>query len=627
MLNKKLTNLIATFLLVIMFVMALTSMKGDSATMDEKAHIPAGYSYVAKQDMRLNPEHPPLLKDLAGLSILLGSKITGQQVNFPEDSAAWQEKLNGQWEFGDVFLYESGNDADFLIFWARLPMILIGLLLAFFVFQLARKTYGQRAAILALILCAFSPTILAHTRYVTTDVGAAAAFFIATYFLLKWINQRGSKNLIVAGLVFGLAMLTKFSLALIVPYFVLLVVVWALVEKIDEDSFRTYFTKTLKTLVQSLAALFLIGLIGMALVWPVYKAHVLNYPVEKQLHDAQENLKTYGNRTLADPVIYMSDKPYLRPYGQYMTGLLMVMQRAVGGNTVYFLGEISREGWIHYFPTVYFLKVPIAFHILTLIALVFALTKLVKASRNKGRFKRIGLWIKGHFNEFALLGLLAVYWIATFKSNLNIGVRHILPTFPVLYVLISGQVVNWLKIPWADLKDKVFSASHLKDKALTFSSAFIKTYFKYIAILILVAWYIGVSLMIYPAYLTFFNQAVGGPEQGYKYVTDSNLDWGQDLKDLSQWVKKENIDHIYIDYFGGGSPAYYLGDKYWRWWGDRDPSGIKSGEYLAVSAGFLQGGRGKPVPGFNEPTGFYNWLNDQELVKVIDYSIFIYRIK
>jgi len=119
---------------------------------------------------------------------------------------------------------------------------------------------------------------------------------------------------------------------------------------------------------------------------------------------------------------------------------------------------------------------------------------------------------------------------------------------------------------------------------------------------------------------------VGGPDKGYIYVTDSNLDWGQNLKRLKNWVDKNNIDKIYVDYFGGTDVKYYLKEKFEPWWGSRNPNELPRGSYLAVSATFLQGGRGEPVPGFDQPTGYYNWLNQYSPVAKIGYSIFVYRI-
>ena len=105
------------------------------------------------------------------------------------------------------------------------------------------------------------------------------------------------------------------------------------------------------------------------------------------------------------------------------------------------------------------------------------------------------------------------------------------------------------------------------------------------------------------------------------------MDWGQDLKRLTQFVEENKINKIYLNYFGGGSAKYYLGEKFQDWWGDRNPADLPPHSWLAVSATLLQGGRALPAPGFNQKTDYYNWLNQYEPVKVIGYSIFVYHLK
>src|SRR3990167_2072842 len=173
--NRK-TNIIASCLLIFVFFITIFSMSGDNVTMDESSHLPAGYSYVSQQDMRINPEHPPLVKDLAGIPLLF---IKG--INFPYNIKAWTSEINSQWDYGFYFLYKMGNPVDTMIFWGRIPMILILLLLVFYIFKWTRELYGSasspeagnKAGLIALSLFSFSPTFLAHGRLVTTDVAAA----------------------------------------------------------------------------------------------------------------------------------------------------------------------------------------------------------------------------------------------------------------------------------------------------------------------------------------------------------------------------------------------------------------------------------------------------------------------
>ncbi|GAI09801.1 unnamed protein product, partial [marine sediment metagenome] len=182
--SNRLTHIIAAGLLVFVFIIAFLSIRDDSLTSDELVHLPAGYSYLTQKDMRLNPEHPPLIKDLAAIPLLFI-----RDIKFPSEINAWQENVNDQWEFGSYFLYRAGNPVEKMIFWDSIPMILILVLLGFYIFRWARELFGNKTALLALFLFSFSPTFLAHGRLVTTDVGAAAGVFIASYYFLKFLKD------------------------------------------------------------------------------------------------------------------------------------------------------------------------------------------------------------------------------------------------------------------------------------------------------------------------------------------------------------------------------------------------------------------------------------------------------
>ena len=169
---KIINSTIAVAMLGIMFVLMFFSAWGDSATMDELAHIPAGYSYLAQKDYRLNPEHPPLIKDLAAFPLLY------LNLNFPTDVGAWKNDVNGQWDMGRIFLYESGNNADKILRFSRFPIMLLALIFGWLLFRWVRGIYGDEVGLLTLFFYSFSPTFIAHSRYVTTDLAAAFGFFI-----------------------------------------------------------------------------------------------------------------------------------------------------------------------------------------------------------------------------------------------------------------------------------------------------------------------------------------------------------------------------------------------------------------------------------------------------------------
>jgi len=215
------TNIIAVLLLGLCFLFAFLSIRNMSLTMDEKAHIPSGFSYLLLQDYRLNPEHPPLAKDLSAVPLLF------LNLNFPTESPSWTTDINGQWESGDKFIFKSGNNPDQIIFWSRLPMILLLLALGWFIFFWVRKLGGNKPALLALTLFSFSPTFLAHGRLVTTDVAAVFGFLIATYFWLKFLKNPSAKNVFIAGIMLGIALCMKFSVILLLPFFAVITLIYA----------------------------------------------------------------------------------------------------------------------------------------------------------------------------------------------------------------------------------------------------------------------------------------------------------------------------------------------------------------------------------------------------------------
>lgn len=568
-----------------MFFMALASMKNDSLTFDEVAHLPAGYSYLTQKEYRLNPEHPPLIKDIAALPLLF------QKINFPSYLKSWQEDANGQWDFGNKFLYHSGNNPDKIIFWARFPMILIMLFLGWFIYKWTKEILGRKTAFLALFLYSFSPTILAHGRFVTFDVAAAAGFFIATYYFIRVLKDASLKNIIIAGLVFGASQLVKFSLFLLVPFFIILTSAWIYPNR---KKYKIYL-KYLKVLILTLV-------IGYLLIYPVYLYHVWNYPLEKQTSDIKSISSTFGSKTMVNTIIWMSNKKILKPYTQYSLGLFMTLNRTAGGNNAYFLGQVSSKAWWYYFPIIYFIKEPLALHVLIIIAAFVALKKL-----------RPSLF--SHFPVFAMFLFIVIYWLSSVTGNLNIGIRHLLPVFPFTYILVSRQITEWLKI------------EKESDSPLKLIRSYFKSLGKKFILVILLVWYLVSVVKIFPNFLAYFNEIAGGPDNGYKYVTDSNLDWGQDLKRLAKFVdKNDKIDKIYVDYFGGDEPTRLLGEKYAGQWLNFDSEEKAKGKWLAISLNSLQGGRAKPAKGFNQPTDYYKWLDKYEPIARIGYSIFVYYI-
>jgi len=592
--SNKITYFLAAILLITLFVTCVLSVKDGALTFDEKAHLPAGYSYLVKQDYRLNPEHPPLAKDLSAIPLLF------QDINFPEESSSWKEGSKGTWwvqfNFGDELLYQSGNNADQMIFWGKIPMIFLLIILGLFLFKWTRELRGNKTALLVLTLFSFSPTFIAHGRLVTTDVAAALGIVISTYYYLKFLKNSTKKNILLAGIAIGISMLFKFSLILLLPFFAIITLLFAWLKSRKEEK------PLIKNIFKYVFLAVMVAIIAVVFViWPVYHVNMMKYPPELQQQEARAWLET---TTVPDPLInlnlWMTENPVTRPVSQYLLGLLMATNRTATGNTTYFLGTVSAAGWWYYFPVVYFLKVPLAFHILLLFSVLTTALFI-----RKDFYKKMKDIIWRNFTEFSMIIFILIYLGTSITGSLNIGIRHLLPIFPFLYILTS--------IKARDSIGKIRKPL-LRKGVIAF-------------VIILLIWYVSTSLMIFPHYLTFFNWSVGGAENGYKYVVDSNLDWGQDFKRLEKWIEEEKIDKIYLDYFGGANPEYYLGEKYVRWDGKNPPEEFPRGNYIAISASQIQGGRGIAAPDYDQPTDFYMWLNDEKLVKTIGNSIFVYYVE
>lgn len=614
--------LAACAILAIMFLLMLGSVWNDSAIIDELAHIPAGFGYL-RGDYRLNPEHPPLIKTLAAFSGWLFVNP-----NFPTDTKAWQEDVNGQWTQGSIFLYESGNDADKLIFWVRLPIILLAIFFGWLIFRWVQKRFGARAALLSLTFYAFSPTILTHSRYVTTDLGAAFGFFIGIISFIWFLERPTWKNALLTGLIFGAAQLLKFSLVLLLPIYALLFIVWLLVMP------YLHLHDRLKMAWQLFSKILVLGAIGLILIWAVYIPHTINYPKNRQIRDTTFLLTSYGTRPVADTVIALSKNQITRPLAQYLLGVLMVNQRAQGGNTQYFLGEVSAGGFASYFPTLYLLKEPLAFHFLTLIALWFGISKIIhcsKLSLEQNKFSLMRVWVRDHFTEFSALFFIASYWTLSISSPLNIGIRHVMPTFPFIYLLVSKELSEWLS------SHEAANPSSWLGWLYNVYQLYIKSIPRYLIVTGLLIWLVASVASANPNFMTYYNELAGGERNGYNIAVDSNYDWGQDLKRLKIYAEKNGIEKIAVDYFGGGQVKHYFGEKGENWWSSRGYPGelrgpstssgqTPDGVWFAVSATFRQGAFGKTIKGFiRKSEDSYEWLRPYEPVARIG-SIFVYKL-
>lgn len=577
------SHLIVATLLAWMAIVLLYGAITDSATTDERAHLPAGISYVTAADYRLNPEHPPLAKLLSGA---IADLVT--QPTIPFDHPAWQNEVNGQWGFGTALLYQSGSNADHVLFWGRLPLILLTVGFGLALYLWVKREFGQLAALLTLFFYAFSPTLLAHGRYVTFDIAAGFGFFIGIITFLNWLRNPSWQRTIVAGLGLLIALLLKFSVFLLVPIELLLLLVWLSLESVNRKQVKSYLMQQL--------AIYSIAFIGIYLM---YAALLVGYPLEKQLSDTILMTRNSHFQFPVELTIALVEQPLTRAIGHYALGLLLTFSRAAGGHTTYFIDIISNAGSSLYFPLLYLTKESLAFHILTLASLLGTLIAWYKARKIKTTQDwelRVNDFIKTNFSLVACLVIIALYWLAAVVSPLNIGYRHVLPTIPFIYAVIAVVISRLV-----EAKEFRFITS---------------------TVVILLVFQLIEIIPAFPHYLSYYNQLVGGTRNGYKIAVDSNYDWGQDFKRLATYMNKYNIDKIALDYQGGAEPSYYLPDRFESWWSARGPAQ----GWFAISITNRQNAWGQPVGVVKiKPEDRYDWLRDHEPVAIIGSSIALYR--
>ncbi|TAK96075.1 hypothetical protein EPO05_02650 [Patescibacteria group bacterium] len=596
-------KLVIGAILAFMAVVSLLNAHNDSLIYDEDAHIPAGYSYLVAHDMRLNPEHPPLLKDLAALPLLFF------QPKFDTSAPFWTENANdAQWDAGKNFLFASDNNPDQIIFWSRVPFVLLSLILGWFIFYWTRELAGTFAGMLALTLYAFDPNILGHNHYVTTDLGIASFGAFAFYYFVRFLRRPIWRNVLIAGLFLGLVQLVKFSSVLLFPVLVLTLTAFVLVKNHD-GKIRCNWHDRLRALGEYNIKGLIIFLVSIAVVWSVYAVNNYALPKEKLPEIATYYFKSDDTNTKAvvtKKVIFaLNESPVTRPLATYIFGVARVFQRVAGGNVTYFFGELSTKGFFSYFPVVFLIKEPLPtlFLVIACLALGFwrGTKQIWEALRTPGRrmCQLASTYLHKHIAEFGMLCFIFIYVLTSITGRLNIGFRHLFPILPFMYILVAKYLV--------------FSVERIKDLERKLNVLVI--------VFVLFAALVGGTIAAYPYYLSYFNAAAGGPMQGYHLVTDSNTDWGQDLKRLKIFLDQHpEIDRLKLNYFGLADQSYYLGQRYTPWWNSRRP--IEAGWY-GISTLFLQESIFDTKRADNQS---YRWLAGRKPDYQVGTSILIFHV-
>ena len=562
----------------IFITLTVSSYVRESATWDEPQHLVAGYSALKFHDYRTDPEHPPFIRMWAALPLLMMDEIKFDVQRIDSMApAAWV--LGGQFHFCHDTLYIA-NDADHWLYAARFMIVLLGVLLGVLVFCWARELFGFWPAMVALGLYTIEPNLLAHCRLVTTDFGVTCFVFGTMYFLWRTARRLSVGNLCGLVVFFTLAQISKFSAVLLGPIVLALLIVRVCQRSPWKTSVGsvTELSARLAKLAVALVVFLVLVLVAWVAIWAVYDFRYLPSAVPQwRMEFHKDPLTLQRTPTIAKAVAW-ADEHRLLP-NAYSEGFLIGQVKAQK-RAGFLAGSYRINGWWWFFPFAFLIKTPISVLLLFVIGLMLCVLR----------------WRRFPDDTAYLLLPSAVFLVAAMTAKLNIGARHILPIYPFV-LLLAGYAVN------------------------EFYGAPRKPFRLLLASLCLLA--ISEFIFIYPHYLAFFNQFTGGPRNGYKYLIDSNLDWGQDLKGLKRWMDEHGVRHINLSYFGTADPAYYRidcthlpGEPFF----DENLAGDpRLPGFVAVSVTNL---RGLYFPA--NARNLYKPLLDTEPAAVIGHSIYVY---
>jgi len=551
-------------LLVVQAVLVAFIVHRESLTFDEDNHIFAGYMMHKTGDYGLNPEHPPLVKLFATLP-LLGKDL-------------WTPPLQGR-DFkteayldGRDFLARNDGGSQRLVFRMRLTAGLLALALSLVVFLAGQEWFGTGAGLIALVLIVFDPNILANSALVTTDIGVSLFFLLAIYAFYRYVKKPSPLRLLLASIAAGLLLATKHSGILLAPM-LLLLIGWEIF--CDPKETRGKLALRLTGAFAAIVA------VAVLVLWSFYGFRYIARPAGLVLSTSLENYAAPLSHFNASAVLAIA-RLHLLPES-YLMGLVDVKRMAEFYPTFLF-GKIYPHGQWWYFPIAILIKTTLG--LLALIALAFF-------AIFTGRLRKR--------RELAFVLIPSVVYLGSaILAGMNIGARHILPLWVFLFILTAAGIT-------------ALSTENRR--------------WVWVGTALIVA-HIASSLVAFPNFIPYANEAWGGQSNVHNLLSDANVDWGQQLLQVKQWQDKHPNEECWFAYFARPEvdPATYgirchalpTIDTFWLGGADIVPPEIHG--TVLLSAGDLSGCEW-PSSSMNP----YRSFQSLQPAEMIDYGVLVYR--
>jgi Dolichyl-phosphate-mannose-protein mannosyltransferase len=589
------TSALAIVLSVIHMGLLLHGARQNFVTNDEPGHVAAGISHWETGDYTMFRVNPPLVRKLAVLPVLLTlPDTTGIEPDHKPGNRA-------EWAAGQSFLAANRSRFLELFFLARLPGILWSLLGTWVVFSWARELYGPWAGCLGVAIWCLGPNILGNAQLISEDVPAAVAGSLATYWFWRYLRNATWTHASGAGLLLGVALCTKFTL-------LILCLVWPLLWLISGVRLNT--------------AGFITGWASWAYgvlhgIWMVVLSIVIvNCVYEFQGTCRQLGEYTFISRAFAGEPTRVTGAGDQEWAGNRFRGhwlgrcpvplpedfLLGIDQQrwefeqSWRWRPSYLAGEWRQYGWWYYYLYALAVKVPLGIWALVLWAIALTLVKLRHLSNWRDE---VVLWLPA----------AVILAVVSSQTGFNRHMRYVLPALP--FVVIGTSKVSTL----------VYCGRRLVILPLC----------------ICLAYSIGSTLRVHPHELSYFNEAAGGPENGYHHLENSNIDWGQDLLFLKEWLDEHSEARpLGLAYYNTADPEL-IGIEYTlppfghkvAGHTDRSRCGPVPG-YFAISVNLLVGAVWSAPNGHGGhqavPLGAFDYFRYFEPIARAGFSIYIYHI-
>ncbi|MCC6933050.1 MAG: glycosyltransferase family 39 protein [Deltaproteobacteria bacterium] len=516
--------ILPAFLLICYLVIANLAAYQMSLTSDEAVHLASGYRYLKHSDFRWNREHPPLIKEIAALPMLLMDIQEMPTLATYEDGEEFGK--------GERFLYKYNREKFPENFkYSRFMMSLLGCLLALFIYLWGIKLYGKYLALLPLAIFALDPNFLGHGPLIATDVGSLAFLVGAFYFCWLALERQRLLYFLYSGVFFGLAQSSKHSALLAFPILGLLLTLAIALNKdlisavaaFSKKHFRKLLLFYLLLIVAFLSVkiVYSLGIAISAGLLVLLLLHILLAKAENLIVIKQKiiNLSLrYGLTILFSGLLIAITMLLVTPifFFDYSWSILVgdvfrsfnniqsVISHAQGGHGVIFLnGEYSREGFPLYYLYAFFIKTPIPTLILIGLGIIFTIFSSAKT----------------HTKLFLLLPPLLFLALITYVNKAQIGLRHAYFIYPFLYLMVPYFFIGL---------GKRLNTAKLITLSLLFISALIFNLYA-----------------AFPHLISYTNGALFPQKDAYKYISNSNLDWGQGNKELIKFLENVGSPQVY----------------------------------------------------------------------------------